>query len=586
MKHDYKVLTLWIILCLFLFTCCIDYTENIEEYASVDTSSLIVNADEIVSYSTAIKKPENLMCIVFGNDGTYIRHTPVKYAFDNTNNTIVFVIDFSELDTGDYKIIFVGNVNHNRCFHLDILDKLDTDPGDVSVDDLLTQRITDILQTETESVLIDIDFMPFYLTRDDDENNAVISAHYDSGSGLTLGELKCVPILKCVYYKTTPLCESYEYRDDDQLVGIEVINGICNNLMTGQSDNVPYCKFEASGNEVTGETRVWLPRFVDVEKSTATLKSWDMNTLMKTKKIDFDLISLLKNYNSRTLVYKNRSTERSIDMLSWNILHLYGRDVGGKTPWDSRKANVVKYMKYIHPDILCIQEDNIEQVNYIHDQLGTLYDRYTDLPSRNDAGYEHWAEYNTIYWNSARFEIADNTAGKFWHSQTPTEPYTTASLAAVPNKFYKTTNYVCLYDKLTKRKIGVINTHLNDLTTAVEGTGYNLQTLGIHTVAMAADILLDAGCSILYLCGDMNSTSNSTFNEITSAPYNMVFNGSAGVALESTGYESARIDRVYLSGNVKLLSTALVTNVTAIAGGYCSDHYPVYCKFATWVNNE
>ncbi len=122
-------------------------------------------------------------------------------------------------------------------------------------------------------------------------------------------------------------------------------------------------------------------------------------------------------------------SETAIRVVSYNILSSFLYKAQVDTPlelirlsWDYRKEIILGLISKIAPDIISLQEVNLEQINYLREHLSAKYE-YVGFAANTGhqlseiAADEYYGEIVPIVFDTTRFDLLD--AQVFWLSETP-----------------------------------------------------------------------------------------------------------------------------------------------------------------------
>ena len=108
--------------------------------------------------------------------------------------------------------------------------------------------------------------------------------------------------------------------------------------------------------------------------------------------------------NFLSLIPKNSST---ISIMSYNIRNLY-LDLHSKHKWQKRKKKLLKNIIKKHPDIFSIQEDTLQQINFLKNNLYKNYSYF----SLFDPNFDKKMNHNSIFYNKKKFSLINGIF--FW----------------------------------------------------------------------------------------------------------------------------------------------------------------------------
>ncbi len=286
------------------------------------------------------------------------------------------------------------------------------------------------------------------------------------------------------------------------------------------------------------------------------------------------------------------AAEVSLRTMSFNVRYAGTVDgLAGENGWfnfvdqsQARRLKAIQVVKDVAPDILGTQE----LLNFqLHDLSGeTLpgglvdYDYYG--VGREDGA--ELGEYAAIFYLRDRFTRLD--AGTFWLTNTPDVPGSIYPGAGTT----RIASWVILEDHLSGQQLFVLNTHLDNVSSAAN----------LYSAALIRDRLATlAGDLPVVLTGDMNSTETSSvlttlrgssdpnFPELFDAyrEVHPVPSSNERTFHDFTGATAgSRIDFILHSS--ELTPTAAEIIRTSYDGKYPSDHYPVTAEFTLAVVPE
>jgi len=260
------------------------------------------------------------------------------------------------------------------------------------------------------------------------------------------------------------------------------------------------------------------------------------------------------------------SDSSNLSVMTYNIRYKNPGD--GEYAWPNRKEMVIELIQDHAPDILCLQEALLDQVEDIKNELKG-YGWYG--VGRDDG--EKRGEYAAIFYKDSLFHIVDS--GTFWLSETPDIPGSMGWDAACT----RVATWVKLNDLQTGKTFYVFNTHFDHR--------------GVIARKYSAMLLLKkvgeiTGKSPIIVAGDFNCDESSDVYEILvheSSPYNKPLNNSRIIAEERSGppYTFVGFDFIGVPGDIIdhiFIDSSFLANCHIIVtdnedGIYPSDHLPV-----------
>lgn len=237
--------------------------------------------------------------------------------------------------------------------------------------------------------------------------------------------------------------------------------------------------------------------------------------------------------------------------------------------WKHRKAMVAQTVQLHHPGLLGIQEGLHEQVKYLDKKLKNY--SYTGC-GRDDGKTS--GEYSAIFYRHDRLELLQH--GTFWLSETPGKPGSTSW----GNSITRICTWGKFRDKITGREFYHFNTHWDHQSA-------NSRKKSAELIAEKA--LEIAGDTLLYLSGDMNTTTDAEpiqtllGNGFADTRKKAVL-GHIGAGFTYVGFPyepgGRTIDYVMVKNAPDALHVLLNATLTTHNNGYYpSDHLPVIALF-------
>lgn len=142
------------------------------------------------------------------------------------------------------------------------------------------------------------------------------------------------------------------------------------------------------------------------------------------------------------------SAHLSIEVMTYNIRVDFPDT--SLNSWNNRKEDVAGLIHYYQPDILATQEGKINQIEFILDNTGDLY-QYSGV-GRDNGGLE--GEFCAIFYKKEKFQVLEG--GNFWLSQSP-DSVSVGWDAALP----RICSFVLLEETVSQAKFWVLNTHFD-----------------------------------------------------------------------------------------------------------------------------
>jgi endonuclease/exonuclease/phosphatase family metal-dependent hydrolase len=253
----------------------------------------------------------------------------------------------------------------------------------------------------------------------------------------------------------------------------------------------------------------------------------------------------------------------AIKFMTYNIRNNNARD--GMDSWQYRRQNVADVINEVDPDILCVQEAYLDQMNYL-----AALQQFSFVGYGRDDG-DTSGEYAAIFYRNARFLPVK--CGRFWLSPTPDEP----SFGWGANHRRMAT-WSQLLDELTNRRFLVICTHLDHEFEEARVNGVDVVRSWVRSsevnnpIVFAGDFNDGPGGAALQRAFLDFSDSRVRSESKPEGPEG-TFNG---FDLKNR-CTSERIDYILLKGDVSVISHNHVDQLSS-DGRYPSDHYPVIAE--------
>jgi len=254
-------------------------------------------------------------------------------------------------------------------------------------------------------------------------------------------------------------------------------------------------------------------------------------------------------------------------IISCNILG-YSPNDKGKANWDNRKELIVEIIKKRNPDIFCIQEGHVIQIDY----LLKAFPGY-DIYGINES-FEGRSRRNAIFYRQDKFILI--SAGGYWLSETPhvcgSRSWGSAGI--------RLANWVRLIEIPSNKEFRVINTHLDHVSQLAREK--QAQLINEDTLAYP-----DSYPQIL--TGDMNCTlENPALQSFITAgwkdsykAFHHTYEEFCHTAHEFKGPDTTnktgRIDWIFFRGQLKVTGAEIIKD--SKNGQFPSDHYFISATF-------
>lgn len=230
--------------------------------------------------------------------------------------------------------------------------------------------------------------------------------------------------------------------------------------------------------------------------------------------------------------------------------------------WRYRKDLMASFLKENKPDIACFQEVLKSQL----DDLYLILGHYDYIGCGRDDGRDK-GEFTPIFFDPRRYDHLDD--GTLWLSSTPKIPGSLGWDARTP----RIATWVVLYDKDLKKRIVVINTHLDHIGKIARR----------NSVKLIQDSIINKFMMPTVVCGDFNCESDSKpYKDMTSG--DVLFKDAflvaekmvgVGYTFHSYGKSSKRkrIDYTFISPDV-IAKRIFIPEEIKIGNTFLSDHNP------------
>ena len=256
-------------------------------------------------------------------------------------------------------------------------------------------------------------------------------------------------------------------------------------------------------------------------------------------------------------------------VITYNIK--YDDNSNGKNSWNVRKESLIELITTISPDILCIQEGLINQVEF----LGSKMHDYDYVGVGRDDG-DRKGEYCAIFFNEKKYKLLKNST--FWLSESPNE---------VSIGWDAALERICTYALLEtireENKIWVFNTHFDHIGNIAREESARLLLEKIKMLNTREDPVL--------VMGDFNALEKSMVIDIlrqsladTMKGTDVEHKGPVGTFNNFLNNQQIikRIDYIFSKGFQTISHQHVDKKLDN--GNHISDHLPVYVKVKTLGN--
>lgn len=270
-----------------------------------------------------------------------------------------------------------------------------------------------------------------------------------------------------------------------------------------------------------------------------------------------------------TIASANAQTKTQLDVniMTFNIRYDNAGD--GSNSWQYRKENAMKMIRFHEVDILGMQEVLVNQLKDITNQLND----YNAIGVGREDGKEK-GEYSPILYKKNKFTLVKS--GYFWLSQTPEKPSKGWDSACE-----RIATWVQLKDKVTGKKVFVLNTHFDHIGEVARKESVNLIKAKIAQ--------LSEGLPHIFM-GDLNAEPDSSvLKSLLAVDDSLIFSDAKKVASVVYGpnwtfhdfgkipySERPNIDYILVSKSVSVQKYAVFAET--LNDTFLSDHAPVFIK--------
>ncbi|MFT2010541.1 endonuclease/exonuclease/phosphatase family protein [Pontibacter sp. 13R65] len=265
-----------------------------------------------------------------------------------------------------------------------------------------------------------------------------------------------------------------------------------------------------------------------------------------------------------TVEEQGRAKVPYINVMSYNVLQDDPVRPKGYS-WAERKDRVMQQIKENNIDILCAQEDYLNQGDDISRATGF----YKTGVSRNTGNATGSGEFVAIYYNKNRFTL--QKWGRFWMSETPDVPSRSWDARVL-----RICNWAKFKDANTNKEFYVFNTHLDHIGSEARLKSAELLKAKIAEIAEGKPVIL---------AGDMNATPETAPIRVLN---NFMFDsrevsekypsGPIGTynAMDINKPLNRRIDYIFVNNLFRVLEYSVLNETKDNI--YPSDHLPVLAR--------
>ncbi len=261
----------------------------------------------------------------------------------------------------------------------------------------------------------------------------------------------------------------------------------------------------------------------------------------------------------------------NLKVITFNIR--YNNPNDGPFSWELRRPLAIDLIQQEAPDILNLQEALTGQITDLQQALPG----YRWVGAGRDDGKKS-GEFNPVFYNDIRFLLKGK--GTFWLSETPDKPGTRSWNSACN----RIVTWVKLYDRQSRKKIFVFNTHFDHASMEARNQSAHLLVSAIKQIA---------GKNWTIVTGDFNDTEGSQmYKTLTGGlPELILYNTShisrnepEGPSYSYVGFpfnpqEGNTIDFIFTKNNKSATVIEHRVSTYNFQGKYPSDHLPVIATF-------
>ena len=193
-------------------------------------------------------------------------------------------------------------------------------------------------------------------------------------------------------------------------------------------------------------------------------------------------------------------------IMSYNIRNQY-LDLNSKQNWNNRKGKLLNNILLKFPDILSIQEDTLEQINFLNNNLKNNYSYFALKDPNNDKRMNH----NSIFYNKYKYSLISGES--FWLN--PNNSYNKTGWDAWDPR---SATVIELKNIKNKAHFIIANVHLDHM-------GKKARKEGIKIVLNKIEEINRDKKLPIFLMGDFNESPNHyAYYEVMNKNYNDTWN--------------------------------------------------------------
>ncbi|MBU1145736.1 MAG: endonuclease/exonuclease/phosphatase family protein [Firmicutes bacterium] len=227
-------------------------------------------------------------------------------------------------------------------------------------------------------------------------------------------------------------------------------------------------------------------------------------------------------------------------------------EVDKMNSWEYRKDEVAKFINKEHPDIIGLQEPNLEMLDYLMDKL-TRY-RMVGLPRSNNG------EFTPILYDTLKLTLVFTET--FWLSDSPNKE------SRFETSFYIRIATYGLFKTNEDKFISVVNTHLD----------YQSEEIQCMQMKVILDYLKQKTIYPQVIMGDFNAIPSASIHQLLHEnEFKSIYLGEQLLCNTFHGFtgitKGEPIDYIYVSKHLKSIHSKILDQKNT--ENYLSDHFPV-----------
>jgi endonuclease/exonuclease/phosphatase family metal-dependent hydrolase len=258
-----------------------------------------------------------------------------------------------------------------------------------------------------------------------------------------------------------------------------------------------------------------------------------------------------------------------IRLMDYNIR--FDNPSDGSNVWANRKDKVISMIRFYTPDIICLQEPLINQI----DDLNAAFPHFDYYGVGREDGLKG-GELNPIFYDKRRFTLIAN--GTFWLSETPEVVGSKSWFATLP----RIVSWVRLKDLSCGKEFFVFNTHFDHISQNARDRSADIIMKKIPEIAGDLPIVLTGDLNdrpFTYPYNQIVNSLNPFFLDDASTVSKNPHHGPTFtfVGFDFVGIPGRIIDYIFVNARIEVLQHAVLSDNWD--GIYPSDHLPVFVEF-------